>query len=274
MAINNPSFEIDAYEWEKIQNFCDTLKFCYYFTKKTQAEQMTMSDFYVEWIALKLAMEKRIDCDFAMKLVECMGEREKDLFRNPTVLAALFLDARFRVLLKDKPLEKHTAITHLARVWKRVQDLKPSNTIPEANESEESNDNDNTDQQQTSYDELDSLLLSLDGTSHDSHNQSTICEQIVAELQKFDVEMNSVKREDRKSHPMDFWEQNKNKYKEIHILAKIIFAAAPTEVSVECCFSGLAFILNKYRYNLTDENLNTIMFIRLNENIFKNVINE
>lgn len=86
--------------------------------------------------------------------------------------------------------------------------------------------------------------------------------------------MNSVRREDRKSHAMDFWETYKHKYKEIYILAKIIFAAAPTEVSVERCFSWLAFILNKYRYSLSDENLDTILFIRLNKKIFDDIVDQ
>lgn len=271
MAITDRSFKIHADEWEKIENLCTTMKCCYCFTKKTQAEQMTMADFYVEWVALKLSLQKRLECDFATKLVQCMDEREKDLFLNPTLLAALFLDARFRVFLKDKPLDKHAAITHLAHVWKRLQDLKPPIV---ANETEISNENDETIQHHNDCDELDTLLTSLDTALSDSRIQSATYEQIVAMLQRFDVEMNSIKREQRNRHPMDFWEENKYKYKDIYKLAQIIFAAAPTEVSVECCFSGLAFILNKYRYNLSDENLNTVLFIRLNEKLFDSVASQ
>lgn len=271
MAISNSSFEIEEDDWKKIENLRDTMKCCYYFTKKTQAQQMTMSDFYSEWITLKLSLKKKVECDFAAGIVQCMEERETDLFQNPTILAALFLDARYRLLLKDKPLEKHTAITHLTLLWKRVQGPKPSTITDVPNETAQSNKN--TKKQQERCDELDTLLTSLDNAPSDSCNQST-CDQIVAVLQKFDVEMNSVKREERKRHAMDFWEENKYKYNEIYILAKIIFAAAPTEVSVECCFSGLTFILNKYRYNLSDENLNNILFIRLNEKVFNDVADQ
>lgn len=52
----------------------------------------------------------------------------------------------------------------------------------------------------------------------------------------------------------------------------IIFAVAPTQINVERCFSALAFILNKYRCKLTNENLNNILFIHLNSKIYKNII--
>lgn len=230
-----------------------------------------MSDFYAEWIALKLSLGKKVGCDFASKLIQCMDDREKNLFQNQTLLAALFLDARYRVFLKDKPLDKHAAITHLTLVWKRLQELKPPALVDEAGKL---NATSSTNQNQDKYDELDTLLTSLDTTSSDSHIQTATCDQIVAMLQKFDNEMNSVQREQRTKHPMDFWEENKYKYAEIYKLAQIIFAAAPTEVSVERCFSGLAFILNKYRYSLSDENIDTILFIRLNKKVFDFVVGQ
>lgn len=174
MAITDQLFKIDEHEWQKIDNLCVTMKCCYCFTKKTQAEQMTMSDFYVEWVAIKLSLDKRVECDFATKLGQCMIDREKDLFQNQTLLAALFLDARFRVFLKDKPLNKHTAITHLGRIWKRLQDLKP--TV--ANETESSNENDDTIQNHNDCDELDSLLTTLDRLICVYHRRhvSTLCQ--------------------------------------------------------------------------------------------------
>lgn len=59
MAIADRSIRITESEWEKIGKLCDTLTICLCFTKKTQAEQMTMSEFYAEWIALKLTLKKR-----------------------------------------------------------------------------------------------------------------------------------------------------------------------------------------------------------------------
>lgn len=267
MAITDRSLRITEKEWEKIAKLCGTLTNCLCFTEKTQAEQMTMSGFYAEWIALKLTLQKKTDCAFASGLVHCMSAREKQLFENSTLLAALFLDSRYRLFLKDKPLEKHAAMTHLTLVWKRLQELKPSTEEEVAVQetpvsSERRNPGDY-------FDELDMFLTSIEDTS--TVRQSSNCDQIASALQKYDDDMAKIQRDGRKTHPMDFWENNKNKYPDIYPLARVIFAAAPTQVSVERSFSALAFILNKYRFNLTDENLNDILFIRLNKQIFEYV---
>lgn len=268
MAIADRSLRITETEWKQIEKICDTMTICLSFTIKTQAEQMTMSGFYAEWIALKLALKKKIDCKFASNLVECMNIREKKIFENSTLLAALFLDSRYRLFLKDKPMEKHTAMTHLTRIWKRLHDLKPSTPI-DVQEPQKERSNDHNDY----FDELDCFLTSIEETPS-SRIQSASCDKIASALQKFDDDMAKIKRDDRKKHPMDFWEENKNKYPDIYPLARVIFAAAPTQVSVERCFSALAFILNKYRFSLTDENLNNILFVRLNKQIFENIVKD
>lgn len=60
MAIADRSLRITEEEWKQIEKLCDTLTICLCFTEKTQAEQMTMSGFYAEWIALKLALQKKL----------------------------------------------------------------------------------------------------------------------------------------------------------------------------------------------------------------------
>lgn len=70
-------------------------------------------------------IKKKTECEFALNLIQFISNRENILFENSTILAALFLDSRYRLFLKNKPMEKHTAMTHLTLLWKRLQDLKP-----------------------------------------------------------------------------------------------------------------------------------------------------
>lgn len=232
---------------------------------------MTMSDLYAEWIGLKLTLKKKLPCEFVESLLQCMADQEFKMFENPTFLAAVFLDARYRVFLKDKPTSKHTAISHLIRVRKRLQDLTPTVSNNEMNPPVEMNSE--NDKVNDDYDELSTYLNTLDGeSSRCMRDQLGSCDKIMVELQMFDDDMSNSKREDRSRHAMDFWSENKNKYPHIFELACIIFAAAPTEVSVERCFSALAFILNKYRSCLSDENINLILFIRLNTSIFNEIL--
>lgn len=66
---------------------------------------------------------------------------------------------------------------------------------------------------------------------------------------------------------------NKAQNLELFQLAEVVFAVAATEVSVERNFSGLSFILNKYRCCLSDEYLDVTLFVRLNKSIFYECVN-
>lgn len=54
----------------------------------------------------------------------------------------------------------------------------------------------------------------------------------------------------------------------LYDLARTIYAVAPTEVSVERNFSTLDFVLNKRRTNLLDENLEMVLFLKLNKSLY------
>lgn len=62
---------------------------------------------------------------------------------------------------------------------------------------------------------------------------------------------------------MTFWMENKKSEPQLCELANIIFAAAPTQVSVERAFSGLAFVLNPHRTCLGEDKFSNIMILRL-----------
>lgn len=93
-------------------------------------------------------------------------------------------------------------------------------------------------------------------------------------LQRFNVMMEKKKWEPPTRHPMDFWEENKHLHPEIHLLAQLVFAVCPTETSVERNFSGLSYVLNKYRCNLSDKMLENILFVRLNKDLFEEQIGQ
>lgn len=252
-------------EWKKFEQLRDTLFDCYQFTKKIQGVQETLSDFYADWIDLKLKLSKKASDKFTKTLIECMENREQNVHENATLLSAVFLDSRYRVFLNNKPTAKHVAINHLCRLWKRICELKSVD--------EEQNNSFSLENDETSIDDLDAYLDTLEGHSCSrSLMSSSTTEQIMFKLQTFDREMSTRKRDPKTNHPLDFWKLHAVEYPELNELAHVVFAASPTEVSVERNFSAVTFIFNRYRCNLTDENLNDILFIRLNKDIFHEVI--
>lgn len=250
-------------EWNDLTEIRDVFEDCYIFTKKVQSTQMTISDFYAEWIDMKFKLKKMPVYDLAEQLLYYMERREAKFMESPITLSALFLDARYRVLLNDKPMAAQMAINHLACLYKRIRDLCPLNLPSFESTSSVPNDDQNNN-------DFDNYLDSLDQGAQ--YNSQPACEGIMPKLVQFDIEMKSKKRNSKKNHVMNFWEANKTVKPELFELAKIVFAVASTEVSVERNFSALAFILNKYRCSLTDAMLDEILFVRLNKNLFRELV--
>lgn len=80
-----------------------------------------------------------------------------------------------------------------------------------------------------------------------------------------EIESFSPKRIDIDLSIMEFWEDNKYSYSFLPKLAKIVHGVPATQVSVERCFSALKIVLSDLRYNLSEENLKKILFVKLND---------
>lgn len=71
-----------------------------------------------------------------------------------------------------------------------------------------------------------------------------------------------------KENVKEFWTRSMYVYPELFKLASVIFSISPNEVATD--LSTLNFVLNKFRNSLTDESLQQIMFVKLNEELFLN----
>lgn len=67
---------------------------------------------------------------------------------------------------------------------------------------------------------------------------------------------------------LDFWEQKKPSEPHLYALAQVVLAASCTQVSVERAFSALGLILTERRERLSEENLERILFVKLNDELF------
>ncbi|XP_008178236.1 uncharacterized protein LOC103307747 [Acyrthosiphon pisum] len=104
MIANDPKLKkisLNNSVWQKVEILVKTLlpaKLC---TKKLQSEQLTLSDFYSTWISCKIET-RTLENPFSNKLVKCMEYREQFIMNNKELLAAIFLDPRFKVTLNNK----------------------------------------------------------------------------------------------------------------------------------------------------------------------------
>lgn len=273
MAVTDKTFKLSISDWDDLEELRDVLYDCAEFTKTIQGVQITLSDFYAEWVDLKLKLQSKRHITFVANLIERMNQRGNDLLDDPLVSSALFLDMRYRVLLNAKPIQKQLAMNQLTLLWKRVIDLQPKQTDNTTNNGVTSDTGNSTNNSNNNdFNLMDAYLDSLESDADALPNISS--ENIMFKLQQLNVEVEKKKREPKKRHAMDFWYENKHSMPELYELSKLVFAACPTETSVERNFSGLTYILNRYRGNLSDKTLETVMFVRLNKDLFEKVINK
>lgn len=82
------------------------------------------------------------------------------------------------------------------------------------------------------------------------------------------IEFGSVDILDEKESIVDFWTNHKRRYPEIFHLSEIVFAVPSTEVEVERLFSKFNSVLTKLKTGLKDENLEKIIFLQSNHDLF------
>ncbi len=89
----SPEFDLTEEEWLAITDLAEALTPAKVTTKILQREQLTLGDFFGEWIKCKLKTQK-IGTQFAKSLYDAMVEREKNLLSSDIFVSAIFLDPR------------------------------------------------------------------------------------------------------------------------------------------------------------------------------------
>jgi len=272
MAANDSKLrkvELSHLEWQQVDILFTTLlpsKIC---TKKLQYEQLTLTDFYGAWIACRIETES-LNNTFSNKLVQCLTSREQNIMDNQVLLAAIFLDPRFNITLTE--YQCNIAITHLVNIWFHIKELEMSQVVSNSANIETENIIDES--LTSNYDDTDKLEDFLkqkesdnqcssisSSTSSQQNSQNAILTKMETLLKTFQLD---EKRLNHKTNILEYWKTMKTKYPEIYQLSQIVFSVPATQVSVECLFSGLKFILSPYRFNITPMHLEDQLLVRTN----------
>ena len=86
-------------------------------TKSLHYEQLTFGGFFGIWLNCKLKIAKLTSTSslLAQLLLSKMKKRKTDLLKNHLLLAALFLDPRYKVFVSD--IDQIIATQHLQQTW-------------------------------------------------------------------------------------------------------------------------------------------------------------
>lgn len=254
--------QLQTVSWSDLEDFARSLMPVKILTKKLQQEQLTVGDFYLEWLLCQIKLTI-VETELATYICQQMKEREKILIENDTFINAIFLDPRVNSILSlDQQIKAKQNLTKLFLAHVELNHNDVDNSLVET-----------TERPLESVEARAELQDYLNISYVDRHNDLTVLlrrsdsyETINNLHQSFILFCKEplVKSTDSL---LANWEKNKLNYPFLYELSKIVLATPMTQVSVERLFSSLKFLLNNYRRSMKDNIIDDLLFLR-NNNIF------
>lgn len=238
-----------------------------------QKKSLTISDVFGIWMKMQLHLnaclkKSNYQTGLANHLLNAINNRKDQIFETPIMAAALFLDPRYRHQILKDDAKVSQAKTTLKNIWRKLLSLSANDPSEEGKEpTEPINSSNKSDEISFEYDkeaELDKYLTCTDEAAA-AIESITFSNEVDIEhiLDTFNPAPITSKE-----NILEWWEANKNENHELYKLASVVFAIPPTEVQIERDFSSLNFVFSNRRCNLTEEMLEYIMVIHLNEEVF------
>ena len=99
-----PELHIGEGMWAKVRNLTDVLELPYAVTVRLQSSSLTAGAFMKEWVMLRKSLLEKGNVGAA--IANSMMRRQDTLFDSDVLLAAVFADARYRILIADDLLDR------------------------------------------------------------------------------------------------------------------------------------------------------------------------
>lgn len=254
-------------KWLTLKEIVYTLQIPYNVTVAFQKQELTLSDVYGRWISMQIHLQKcneksSFKTGLAGHLYDAMVKRNENIFSNPLMACALFLDPRYRLVLNKYPEKAEQAKANLVKIWKRLHDLS-GHDMDRSEGKDASNNSFNIE-----FDEEKEMSQHIYGDLA-MHSEESTTVDIEIELDLFQPAPIPIK-----SSVIEYWESVKEEHKSLYELAMVIFSIPPTEVQIERDFSLLEFMFTNRRTTLTESRLEDIFLIHLNKDLFFKVNSE
>jgi hypothetical protein len=178
--------------------------------------------------------------------------REKKLLENEAYLAAVWVDARFRILLSDR--EKETAKKELKTMYLRLRRVQSSSASP--TNSPEHGAAQQAEPQEGQSSDFDAYLDSLDVMG--------AVAQPSAPPSEFEVGLQKVEQLGRLKLP-NVWDIISRYPEVVQPVARMVSCLPSTQVSVERMFSHLKLVLRDNRARMGADLADAIIFLRTNK---------
>lgn len=249
----NPTFDISEATWEKIAEFHGPLKLVAQKVTHLQRADITLSDAFGDWYELLQNLRCQPQTQFVVKLISGLENRGHLILKNPLMLASVFLDPRYNLILTSEDRATATSV---------LSDLNEKFNPIERRESNDSPSDGSHSDDETQYNEFERFLRSLESRNQTIPQRTEI--PFLSETESF----RQLARQPIDKSIHIFWHEYQRKYPILFKLSNVIMSIPPTEVSCERNFSKLKFIMNRLRCNLKDDEIEKMMFLNLNSELF------
>lgn len=253
-----------------VREIVECLKVMHEATVLSQKADFGLTEFYRCWVITKLKIQARINqrckTNLYAHLLKSIEKRERQLLDNNLMKCAMILDPRFCDELEGEHLMQTKEI--LVKIWSLMKSIRNA----EPNESNNMNQSANN-------------SSNMDIFRNYMKNKGKHRQMVLESTTTDDEFLNSIdlfiERENTEDCTFDdswsilkFWESKKKSYPLLYEMAMVIFAIAPTQVTIERLFSVFAHIFNDHRTSLSQELLEDILIICLNKDLFEEVNSE
>lgn len=262
MAIDNNLTDL---QWTELDSLKSLLTPFQNSTIKLQREDLTPGEFLAEWRYLRsyLASKSSLISD---GIKNSMARREALFLQNPTFIAAVYIDPKYRILLRDQLSCARQAFCDLViRVSglgletedANYEDASPVLSLGSQNDSFEIK----------SMNDFEKMLDNEQKEADQSRSTGSLPREITPR-EKFVQEFSetiSIKIEKIDRHSKLKVLDAIQEYPEIvRETALVLTALPPTQVSVERLFSALKLLKSDLRTNLKEDVLEAMLFLRTN----------
>lgn len=233
-------------------------------TLQLQNKQMTLGDFYMHWLRLKIDLSKMKSTPMTNTILNFIKVREKVLLNDIVVITALYLDPRFNFMLSKT--QRIDAQNHLKKIYANLnflESLNKENELLATSSSNTNNNNESIMSANSNLSEQDDVLNYLNDIERE------LTSERISDIVKIHKEIENYSPErikDLNINVLHYWKVKESELPILSKLAKIVQSVPATQVSVERSFSTLHWILADERNQIGANVLENILMVKLNQN--------
>lgn len=258
LSLANNVFNLQPEVWNKLEKLKIILEKPYDVTVKLQSANITPGEFLKEWSKLKRDLENIKD-QLAEDIKNSMNRREEKLFKNNIFLAGVYVDPRYRILLKPSDIE--SAKDGLMKVAKKIYMINQQSAANKSNVTnlQKSPEKEMLIQSDSSEDDFEKEL-----NEKEKKRTQTIFAKEDEFKSRFKINCDIIEEKGRfkvnnvfsgiEQYPEDIREP-----------CRIVSCLPISQASVERTFSALKFICSDLRSQLKNDILDCIIFLRMNQ---------